>query len=176
MIVSNRTAVIATLIVLAVLSRLIPHPPNFAAVGAVGLFAGASLGNRWISLLIPLSAMLISDVAIGFHWMCMVIYLSMSLYVVAGWWAGHQIEAKRLIVASLTGSIGFFVVTNFACWLTMYKRSWAGFTSCYIAAVPFFQNTLLSDLGFGLVLFGALRFAEWRLPVLRPVATKEAIA
>jgi len=57
----------------------------------------------------------------------------------------------------------------------MYERSWASFTSCYIAAVPFFQNTLLSDFGFGLVLFGALRFAELRLPVLRPV-TAEAIA
>ncbi|MBM3965393.1 MAG: hypothetical protein FJ308_10085 [Planctomycetes bacterium] len=101
MIVSNRTAVIAALTVLAVLSRLIPHPPNFAAVGAVGLFAGAALGNRWTSLSIPIFAMLISDVAIGFHWMCIVIYLSMALYVVAGWWAGQRIDAKRLIAASL---------------------------------------------------------------------------
>ncbi|MBN8603495.1 MAG: hypothetical protein J0M26_20840 [Planctomycetes bacterium] len=176
MIVSNRIAVIATLIVLAVLSRLIPHPPNFAAVGAVGLFAGASLGNRWLSLLIPISAMIISDVAIGLHWMCIVIYLSMALYVVAGWWAGYQIDAKRLIAASLAASIGFFVITNFACWLTMYERSWAGFASCYVAAVPFFQDTLLSDFVFGLVLFGALRFAESRLPALRPVIAKEAIA
>lgn len=176
MIVSKRNAVIVTLILFAVLSRLMPHPPNFTSVGAIGLFAGASLGNRWLSLMIPTSAMLISDAVIGFHLMCIVIYMSMALYVIAGWWAGQQIEARRLIVASLFGSISFFIITNFACWLTMYERSWAGLTNCYIAALPFFQNTLLSDLGFGLILFGALRLAEWQLPILRPVASGAAVA
>jgi hypothetical protein len=167
MIASNRTLVIATLIAFAVLSRLIPHPPNFAAVGAVGLFAGASLANRWLSLLIPIGAMLISDIVIGFHWMCVIVYAAMALYVVAGWWAGHQIDARRLLVASLAGSVGFFIVTNFACWLSMYERSWSGFVACYVAAIPFFQNTLASDLIFGTSLFAILKVAELKVPSLR---------
>lgn len=168
MIASNRTLVIASLIVFAVVSRLIPHPPNFAAVGAVGLYAGASLGNRWLSLLIPLLAMLLSDLIIGLSGMCLVIYAAMAIYVFAGWWAGQQIDPRRLLVASLAGSVGFFVVTNFACWLSMYERSWIGFVSCYVAAVPFFQNTLAGDLVFGGVLFGILALGEMRFAVLRP--------
>lgn len=171
MIVSHRTAVVATLVALAVLSRLIPHPPNFAAIGAVGLFTGASLGNRWQSLIIPTLAMLISDAVIGFHWMCIVVYGSMALYVVAGWWAGPQASPRWLLVASLTGSIGFSIVTNFACWLSMYERSWSGFISCYVAAIPFFQNTLVSDLVYGTSLFAVLKTAELRIPSLRFEAT-----
>jgi xanthosine utilization system XapX-like protein len=167
MIFSKRNATIALLILLAVLSRLIPHPPNFAAVGAVGLFAGASLQNRWLSLLVPLTAMFLSDLALGLSWMSFVIYGAMSLYVIAGWWAGNRIEPKRLVVASLAGSIGFFLVTNFACWLSMYEISWSGLVSCYVAAIPFFQNTLVSDLAYGSVLFGALKTAELRLPSVR---------
>lgn len=167
MIASNRTLVIVTLIAFAVLSRLIPHPPNFAAVGAVGLFAGASLGNRWLSLSIPLLSMLLSDLVIGLHWMCFVIYVAMALYVIAGWWAGHQVDAKRLLIASLAGSIGFFIVTNFACWISMYERSWSGLASCYVAAIPFFQNTLASDLVYGTSLFAVLKAAELKVPSIR---------
>lgn len=167
MIASNRTLVVSTLVAVAVLSRLIPHPPNFAAVGAVGLFAGASLGNRWLSLLIPILAMLISDMAIGWHWMCFVVYASMALYVVGGWWAGHQINPGRLLAASLAGSVGFFIVTNFACWVTMYEHSWSGFIKCYVAAIPFFQNTLASDVVYGASLFAVLKLAELKVPSLR---------
>jgi len=167
MIASNRTLVITTLIAFAVLSRLIPHPPNFAAVGAVGLFAGASLCNRRLSLLIPISAMLLSDLIIGFHWMCIVVYPAMALYVVAGWCAGHEINAERLIVASLAGSLGFFIVTNFACWIAMYEKSWSGLATCYIAAIPFFQNTLASDFVYGTSLFVVLKALELKVPSVR---------
>lgn len=171
---TNRTIFVTMLIVLAVVSRLIPHPPNFAAVGAVGLFAGASLQHRWLSILIPLTGMFLSDLVIGLHWMSLVIYAAMSLYVVAGWWAGPNIEPRKLVAASLFGSIAFFVVTNFACWLTMYELSWNGFVTCYVAAVPFFQDTLASDLVFGTVLFSALKAGELKLPNVRLQKTTAA--
>jgi hypothetical protein len=74
-------------------------------------------------------------------------------------------------LATLAGSIQFFVVTNFACWVLWYPHTAAGLVACYVAAVPFFQNTLLGDAVFVAVLFGAMAFAEARFPAIheRPV-------
>ena len=174
MYVSSRTGLIVGLVALAAFSRLIPHPPNLAAVGAVGLFAGASLGSRRASLLVPLAAMFLSDLVLGLSWMSFVIYAAMSIYVVAGWWAGDQIRPGRLVGASLFGSTSFFLITNFACWWSMYDHSLSGLATCYFAAIPFFQNTLLGDLAFGGVLFTTLKLAEIKLPGVRVPQPQEA--
>jgi len=174
---SSRTSLIVSLVALAAFSRLIPHPPNLAAVGAVGLFAGASLGHKWLSLLVPLAAMFLSDLVLGLSWMSFVIYGAMSLYVVAGWWAGSGIQLGRLVVASLFGSAMFFLITNFACWWAMYEHSSAGLMTCYVAAIPFFQNTLLGDLVYSTALFGVLYFAQQVYPSVRvkPLGDRELI-
>lgn len=174
MLVSSRTRLVAGLVAIAVLSRLLPHPPNFAAVGAVGLFAGASLGDRRASLLVPLTAMFLSDLILGLSWMTLVIYTAMSFYVVAGWWAGNQIQPGRLMLASLLGSTSFFLITNLACWWSMYDHTLSGLVTCYLAAIPFFQNTLLGDFAFGGALFTALKLAELKFPSLRVPKTHEA--
>lgn len=72
-------------------------------------------------------------------------------------------------IASVTllGAIQFFITTNFACWLLYYPRTPAGFTACFVGAIPFFQNTLLGDAVFTTVLFGGMALIEKGVPAVR---------
>jgi len=146
------------LIALATLCRLIPHPPNFTPVLAVALFGGAMLPRR-IALAVPLVAMAVSDVALGypFGWMHLVVYGCFLAGVGLGRLLGVRSTWRRRIPAALTGSVIFFVVTNFAVWLdpsSFYERTFEGLVGCYVMALPFFRNSLLGDLFWSVSLFG----------------------
>ena len=55
------------IILMLALSRLIPHPPNFTPILGMAVFSGAIINHKLFSYLIPLAAMLISDLYLGFH-------------------------------------------------------------------------------------------------------------
>ena len=168
---SNRNLFLTTIVVLAVASRLLFHSlemHNFATVGALALFAGASFGDRRLAFALPMIIMLVSDLIIGVHPALPAVYAAMALYVALGLWAGNTINPARLVPASLAGSIAFFVITNLAVWPMYYSLDIAGLTECFTLALPFFRNTVMSDLMFGGVLFGALALAESRWSALRP--------
>ncbi|HEY6148496.1 MAG TPA: TonB-dependent receptor, partial [Thermoanaerobaculia bacterium] len=148
------------LILLGAFSRLIPHPPNFAALGAVALFSGARLrGAR--AFVIPLAAMAASDLVIEFGsgralWTPVraAIYGSFAVIVLIGR-AGAAARPGRLAALSISGSFLFYVVTNFAVWLRgTYPPTPAGLAECYAAAIPWFWNTLAGDLVGTALLFG----------------------
>ncbi len=146
------------LIALATLCRLVPHPPNFTPVLAVALFGGAMLPRR-TALAVLLWAMLLSDLALGypFGWMNLVVYGCFLAGVGLGRLLGVRSPWRRRIPATLTGSVIFFVVTNFAVWLdpsSFYERTFDGLVRCYGMAVPFFRNSLLGDLVWSVSLFG----------------------
>jgi hypothetical protein len=146
------------LIGLDVIARVVPHAPSFSPVAASALFAGMVIGRRY-ALLVPLAAMLLSDAVLGFDdWrMRLVVYAALTLPAVLGLLARNARwpVAFPLAVAS---SVIFFVVTNFAVWLFggMYTLDAAGLAKCYVAALPFFQNTLIGDLLWTAALFGSL--------------------
>jgi uncharacterized protein DUF6580 len=145
------------LILLAVVCRLIPHPPNFTPVMAVSLFGGAMLPRR-IAWAAPLVAMVSSDLALGypFGWMNGVVYACFLAAVALGRWLQRRRTWTRTAAAALGGSLLFYVVTNFAVWLgssTMYAHTPAGLASCYVAALPFFRNALAGDLFWTAALF-----------------------
>ena len=71
--------VIFGLILIAIISRLLPHPPNFAPITSIALFSGFHLSNKRISILIPLAGMFFSDIFIGIHALMPVVYLSFVL-------------------------------------------------------------------------------------------------
>ncbi len=60
-----RLTVLTTLVVIAAISRLVPHPPNMTPLAAIALFGGAFLSNRRLAYALPLAAMLLSDVFSG---------------------------------------------------------------------------------------------------------------
>lgn len=148
---------IICLIIIAVGLRFLPHAPNFAPIGALALFGGAYLKKHW-SYTLPIAAMIISDSLIGFYTPLVMaaVYISFIISVFLGSLARNRKNIGKIIFLTLSGSVIFFLVTNFAVWaLTpMYDKTIAGLTDCYLAALPFFRNTILSDLFYAGILFG----------------------
>lgn len=164
---------IAGLIALVVVARLMPHAPNFTPVAASALFAGYMLRNRAMALAVPLGAMLLSDLAIGFHdWRVMaVVYASIALPVFAAPLLRRFGVPLMLAPAALAGSLIFFAATNFAVWAFsgMYGMDAAGLLKCYVAALPFLHYTIAGDLTWSVALFGGL-WAVQTLPGYLPRA------
>lgn len=162
---------VVILILLAVASRLLPHPPNFAPVAAIGLFAGAMLSRR-AAWLVPFVALLVSDLVIGlYHPMSMLWnYLGFAGCLLLG--AGilsKRRDLGRLAGATLASALIFFALSNFGVWASgYYPLTFAGLAECYAAAIPFFRNTLTSDVLFVGVLFGGHALASRLVARLRP--------
>lgn len=157
------TILALTLIALGVTMRIAPHPANFAPITAIAIFGGSVLPKR-ISVWAPLGAMVISDAIIGFYplmplvWFCyLIIALASSRYL-------RPRSLARGAVMTLSASLFFFVVTNVGVWATsgMYAHTWSGLARCYLLAVPFFRNSLLSDLLYTAALFGIFAMATRR--------------
>jgi hypothetical protein len=150
--------------------RLLPHPPNFTPIGAMALFSGAYLGRRGaIALVAPLGALFLSDLVLGFYHGMATVYFSTALVVLIGALALQRRSALRIGAAALASSVLFFVLTNFGMWLSsgFYPRTLAGLEACYVAAIPFFQNTVAGDLLFSALLFGGFALLERKVPALR---------
>jgi hypothetical protein len=182
---TRRTLALAGLIVLAALTRLLPHPANFAPITAMAVFGAIQYRNRWAAVAAPLLALLLSDLARevlyryglaqdwGLYKGMWVVYGTTALIVLMGRLAHGTRQPAVIAATTLAGSCVFFVVTNFAVWAGggLYPPTAAGLTTCYIAAIPFFRNALLGDIAYGLVLFGGWAFVECRFPALRPTST-----
>ena len=144
------------LIVLGVVARLIPHPWNFTPIGALGLFAGGNCSPR-IAWIVPLCALLIADVLLGFY------EPVMMLFVYAGFLAGPLfgwllLRTKRSVVriggAVFATSTIFFVMSNFGVWLAgFYPPTLAGLIECYVLAIPFYGVLLVGDAFYAGVMF-----------------------
>lgn len=149
--------------------RLLPHPPNFAPIGAMALFSGAYFRRSWLAFAIPLTALLLSDAVIGFYSHMEVVYFSFAFVVVLGWLSLGRISPVRVGAAAVTSSLLFYVTTNLGEWLYsgIYSHSLDGLVACYVAAVPFFQNTLAGDLFYSVILFGGFALLQHGVPGLR---------
>jgi len=150
-------SVVSFLVVLAIVARLMPHPPNFAPIAAIALFAGIYFRSS-LAMLIPVGSLAISDWLIGaydFRVMA-VVYVSLSLPVLFS-----RVLAKvspiGLLAGSLSCSVLFFLASNFAVWMfiPVYSGNIAGLLECYVAALPFFKNTLCGDLFWTFSIFGS---------------------
>lgn len=168
--ITPRFGALCAVVLLAALARLLPHPPNFAPVAALALFAGAHLSRKAWALAVPLAAMLLSDAYLGFHDLTLVVYGAFAAAVGIGFLLRGRCRLPMIAGASLTSSVLFFVVTNFAVWAvgSIYPKTVAGLAACYAAAIPFFHNTLAGDAFYTAVLFGGWALAERKVSVLRP--------
>jgi len=165
----SRLLAILTAVLVAAALRLVPHPPNFTPIGAMALFSGAYLADRRLALAAPLAAMLLSDAVIGFHSGMPFVYGSLALIVLIGWLGLKRVSSFRIVGAALASSLLFFVVTNFGTWALsgMYPLTAAGLAACYVAAIPFFQNTVVGDLFYAGLLFGGFALLERAIPAIR---------
>lgn len=154
------------LIAAGAILRVAPHPANFAPIGAMALFGGAVFPGAW-AFAVPLAALLLSDLVLGFYSAWIWVYASFALIVVIGMMLRARRTPLRIVGAALASSLLFFVITNFGEWLgPLYPHTAAGLRSDFIAAIPFFRNTVLSDLVYSLAFFGiydsAMRWAGHR--------------
>lgn len=147
------------LIVVAVVSRLIPHLPNMTPIAAMALFGGVYLDKKY-AFVLPLAAMFVSDLVLGFHSGVPYVYGSFVLMGFVGFWLRQHHDWGSRLLASLICSVMFFLVTNFGVWLTssMYPPTLSGLLESYFMGIPFFRNTVLGDL-----FYVGLFFGGWEL-------------
>ena len=134
------------------LSRLIPHPPNFTPILGMAVFSGAIINRRLVAYLIPLVAMLISDLYLGFHSGMPIIYFSLALCVLIGTFIEARVTILNFVLGISAGVIVFYLITNFAVWYGsgIYDYSFSGLITCYFMALPFLQNTIISSMIYGI--------------------------
>ena len=148
--------IIPVIIILAAFTRLIPHPPNFTPIIVIGLFGSAYIKNRTLAIMIPICAMFISDIFLGYHTTIFWVYGSLILISIIGIYLFTKINFKLCAIATLGSSLIFFIVTNFGVWMTstFYPKTIYGILTCYIAALPFLYNTLLGSTFYAFIMFG----------------------
>lgn len=135
------------IILLAALLRLVPHLPNFTPIGAMALFGGMYLEKKY-AFILPLLALFVSDLLLGFHTTIPFVYGSFILSGFIGMWIKKNRTGKRTVFGILLSSVLFFFITNFGVWLTsgMYEKSSRGLIEAFVMALPFFRNTIFGDL------------------------------
>lgn len=150
----NRKILIVGIVILAVFSRLLPHPPNVAPITAIALFGTATLSG-FTGVVIPLFIMFISDLFLGFHKTMPFVYGSFFLIGFLGLLLHNNISFKNITVVSILSSLIFFFITNFGVWLTssMYPHTASGLIQAYLMGIPFLRNTLAGDLLYSYSLF-----------------------
>jgi hypothetical protein len=162
----------------AAVSRLLPHPPNLTPIAAIALLGGSCFVDRRAAFAVPLGAMLASDIALArLHGdlslvvgpMQLVVYGSFAAIVCLGFLLRGRRRALPVAGATLASSVLFFVATNLGVWAlgALYPRTSDGLIACFVAALPFFRNTLAGDVGYVLALFGGLALVERGFPILR---------
>lgn len=169
------------LVALCVVLRVIPHPPNFAPVGATAVFAGRTL-RPWVAAVLIVVAMFAGDVVLaavrGYP-----LVTGATPFVYAGFLAqavlGRALRARKggAVAAASLGAVAFFLLSNLGVWLgdAIYPHDASGLLACYVAAIPFFGATLLGDVVWTLILSFAYRPLAKRL-AHRPGWVPEASA
>ena len=158
--------------------------PNISPVAALALFAGYLLHSRALAIVVPLTVLVVSDLYFGGYAPAVMatVYVLLAIPVVAGrplrnLHKRHQTHSLRTVSVGGTGllfAILFFLGTNLAVWgaSSYYTRDWIGLVECYTAALPFFRQTLIGDLGFVSVFFGSYAM----LRVWINVQSRQAVA
>lgn len=164
---NKRFLVISLLIFAAAISRLIPHPMNFAPLGAMALFGSAYLGRKGLGLLVTMGSWMLADLLLNnfvytseragfvlFTEGSFFIYSSIALIFILGSQVLKSVTVPRMLVGSLGASVIFFVLSNFGVWVQgYYPMNAGGLLACYAAAIPFFKFTIAGDLFYSGVLF-----------------------
>lgn len=188
-------AMVAGIVLVAALSRILPHPLNFSPLVAISLFGGAMFQQTWKAFVIPIAAYFVSDLLFmalgqpGFYGPSQYfVYASMLLVVALGTTLKNP-KALRIAGYSLGGSAIFWILSNFGVWAanyfaagtTIYEPNLTlGFT--YLRALPFyntfasqlFVGTFVGDLFYCGLLFGAFALAQKYIPALHHAPAQEA--
>ncbi len=166
---------LSALSLLVVISRFLPHPPNFTPVIALFVFLAGVGAPLFLSLIISFSLLIASDAYFGFYDGIEYVYLSYFLsFLVGRLFSLNKTNSaltrslQNTVFGGVFGSLLFFVVSNFGVWkaTTMYAHTWEGLLTCYIMALPYFHTTVISTV-ISLAVFNALSAVKWPKAVLQ---------
>lgn len=132
-----------------IISRLIPHPPNFTSTIAIAFYLPALFGLKYI--IVATTAFIVCDLIIGLHPLIFFTWLSLILVgLISQAFTKYYFRVPGVMI----GVLIFFFVSNFGVWLLsdMYSQDLKGLTQCYIMGLPFLQNSLVGSLLFSLII------------------------
>lgn len=190
-----RFGTLTAMILVAVVARVLPHPPNFSPIAAIALFGGATFASKRLALVMTFAVLLLSDLLLeltirgglqvgwlgsplshGFYSGWWVVYACFAVTVGLGFLLRDRRSPLNVAAAALTSSVLFFLISNLVFWYNggLYSLDVSGLVTSYVAAIPFFGWSLAGDAVFVTALFGSLAFAESRWPAVR--APRPALA
>ena len=150
-------------ILLGVIFRIVPHIPNFTPIAAMALFGGVYFSKK-TAFVLPIVVMLISDVFLGFYEpkIMTAVYSSFILCVILGLWLKKNKNWGSILGSSFLTAFIFFFFTNLAvfAFTPWYAKTFSGLLQCYFMALPFFRNSLMGDIFYTAVFFGAYELAR----------------
>jgi len=179
-----RFGIISGMILLAAASRFLPVAfptmANFSPVGTMALFGGAYFTKKHWAFIIPMVSLWLSNLvlnnvfytqwyptfSLGFE---TTVFVSFALVVGIGIVFLNKVNVINLLTANILGTLGFFFVSNFLVWMggTMYTKDFTGLINCFTMGLPFLKNTLLSNLVFSAIMFGAFEYAQREVKALK---------
>ncbi len=152
------------IILMGAILRVLPHPANFAPIAALALFGSVYLPKKQ-ALVLPIIAMIMSDFAIGFDSLesRLSVYGSFLIIGLIGLWVRNHKNVGTVVGASFIGSLLFYLVTNLVILYPpiIYPHTLVGQIASYTNALPFFRNTLLGDMFYTAVFFGAYELVKY---------------
>lgn len=150
----NKALLILSALLIGVLARWLPHPPNFSPIIAIAIFMGLKMPNRLWAAAVPLAIMFVTDLALGFYSLFYITYAALAVLAIFTHWLPKngvlKSKALQTVGFGLAGSIWFYLTTNAAAWWStgIYTKDFSGLLQSYVAGIPFFQNTMISSLAF----------------------------
>ena len=165
------------------MSRILPHAPNFTPIGAICLFGASHFTKKSYAFFLPIFIIFISDLFInnfifinesfivfykGFYWQ----YISYLLIIILSTFTlKPKISLLNIGLSSFFSSLIFFIISNFGVWYGsgLYSFNLIGLISCYINALPFYYNTLISFLFYSYILIGSFYILQKKYKSVRPV-------
>lgn len=139
-----------------ILSRVVVHMPNFTPILSMAFLGGMYLKGRQ-AIGVPLALMVISDSIIGFYPGMLFTWGSILLISLLGFILKEKRGLFSIMGGSIASAVIFFIVTNFASWLTLYPHTMDGLRQCYILAIPFFRSSLASTVAYSLVFYSVFK-------------------
>ena len=175
----KKLLLIVLFITIIFLGRILPHPYNFTPLIAVTLLSIYSISNKFLAIIIPVVGFWLSDLFMNNHiyagyfadftvfnsgmiWT----YGAIVLVALMGSSFLNQITTGKVVLASLSGSTIFYLISNFGVWAfsPMYAKTLAGVVQCYSLALPFYGTSLMGDLVYCALLFGAYQLVFFKIP------------
>ena len=146
----NLTKITIITLLSIVITRFIPHPPNFTSLIAISFYIPLIFGIMYMPVV--LFSFVITDIFIGFH---NILFFTWGSVAIIGLLSKYftSLGFKFRILGALSAAVLFFIVTNFGVWSTgSYGYNLVGLITCYTLAIPFFGYTLLSTITYSIII------------------------